>query len=70
MTEKTVSDSKPHGTVHVGSRKVTTFDVTVYPLQHYDSDFDADEFLLMVNGRVVKRLLPFQAERLGLLSKS
>lgn len=44
-----------------------TFDVTVDALSDYDYD-GADEFLIKVNGRPVKRMNAYQAERMGLIN--
>jgi len=55
------------GTVHLSSRKVVTFEVTVNPVSSYDDSYTADEFDLMLNGRVLKRMDKWQAKRYGLL---
>jgi len=54
------------GTVAGYTTRSFTFEVAISPVERdlYD---DADEFLITVNGRVIKRMNQFQAERLGLI---
>lgn len=60
-----VASPRSVGDVRTSTRTVKSFDVSVTP-DTYD-DVLADEYVLTVNGRVVKRMNRFQAKRLGLV---
>lgn len=57
-------DPQRFGEVTGHTTKTFTFDVHVTP-----ADVDADEFIIAVNGRIVKRMNRWQAERLGLVER-
>jgi len=54
------------GTVNGFTTRSFTFEVNVDPIEDYDYD-GADEFVLIVNGHLVKRFNQFQARRMGLI---
>ena len=61
---KTVTDTHI-GTVRGRSVTQYSFDVSIDPLDSYDDV--ANEYLITVNGRVVKRMNEYQAKRMGLI---
>lgn len=66
MYPKAVPSAAKVGDVHESSRRTISFDVTITPRDSFDMT-DADEYLLTVNGRLVKRYTPEQAKRTGLI---
>lgn len=54
------------GSVTGRTTKTFTFDVQIAPMDSYAHD-NADEFILMVNGRIVTRMNEYRARRMGLI---
>lgn len=54
------------GTVIGRTTKTFTFDIQITPMDSYAHD-NADEFILMVNGRIVTRMSEYRARRMGLI---
>lgn len=57
------------GSVTVSERKTVSFDVHVDPKMVYGEDQAIDEIVLTVNGKVIRRMNWYQAEKLGLVQK-
>ena len=52
----------PYGNVTRNEKKIVSYDVTIEPLE-YDANGDA-EYVITVNGKVIKRMNYWQAARL------
>jgi len=61
---KTVTDERI-GTVRGRTVTQYSFDVSIDGISDYDAV--ADEYLITVNGRVIKRMNDYQAKRMGLI---
>jgi hypothetical protein len=65
MYPTAVSSPRSVGDVRTSTRTVKSFDVSVTPDTYNDTL--ADEYVLTVNGHVVRHMNRFQAKRLGLV---
>lgn len=54
------------GTVHGQTFTQYVYDVNITPLTGYD--VIADEYIIRVNGRVIRRMSKYQAQRIGLVA--
>lgn len=54
------------GSVTGRTTKTFTFQVDIDPMDSYAHD-NADEFILMVNGKIVTRMNEYRARRMGLI---
>lgn len=64
-TQKAVASDRNIGSVTGRSVTQYSFDVAIEPMDNYDAV--ANEYLITVNGRVVKRMNEYQAKRMGLI---
>ena len=55
------------GTVRRTQKRIVVIEVTVDPVDGYDDDTEAD-YLITVNGRTVKRMTYYQAQRMGIVT--
>lgn len=53
------------GTVNGQTFTQYVYDVNINPLTEYDAI--ADEYIIRVNGRVIRRMSKYQAQRMGLI---
>lgn len=56
------------GTVERTERKVVSFEIRIDADFSYDAH-PADEYVLTLNGRVIKRMTAYQAQRFGIIPR-